>query len=344
MKELDISPETHQDLCFLKNGLVKNPNKKASIMLLPKEILHELPIAKDWDDISRVASENQVIRQEISKEIGAEWARWASLDRKKYIKDYIFMNPDSCSRVIDGYRQQELSPYDLKNDLNYLVEVLLRDYKHTELIHRKITKPTSLAAAHAIIEIFKDWVENNRGWDLIREVPSKKREKAVQRMIHLAAKDYVERNNLDISCEPDDGRGPVDIKLSRGTDKTLAEIKLSTNPQYLHGYESQIREYGNAEKTRNLVYVFVDLDNPGRKKNIINLYKKTKHSQKQCPELIIIDARPKKAASTYEGETDITIIDETPEINIDDFPDVKFEDMDWEIESDLDSLEMDWGE
>ncbi|MCR5738434.1 MAG: hypothetical protein K6G43_01290 [Lachnospiraceae bacterium] len=28
----------------------------------------------------------------------------------------------------------------------------------------------------------------------------------------------------------DSGRGPVDIKLSRGIDKILAEIKLSSNP------------------------------------------------------------------------------------------------------------------
>ena len=56
--------------------------------------------------------------------------------------------------------------------------------------------------------------------------------------MHLGAKHYVESNNLDFSCESDEGRGPVDIKLSRGTDRTIAEIKLSTNEQYLHGYET----------------------------------------------------------------------------------------------------------
>lgn len=61
--------------------------------------------------------------------------------------------------------------------------------------------------------------------------------------MHLGAKYYVDKNNLDISCESDNGRGPVDIKMSRGKDKTLAEIKLSSNNQYLHGYQNQIQEF-----------------------------------------------------------------------------------------------------
>lgn len=300
MKELDISPETYPDLDFLENGLVQHPRKNnTTILLLPIEILHELPIAKDWDDISRVASENQVIRQEISAEIGAEWARWSSPERKRYLRETVFMKPDACGRVIDGYRQKELPAYDPKEDLKYLVELLLRELKSTEMFQCKMEHPTSLTAAHAIIEIFQDWVENNRGWAEILEAPSQKREKAVQRMIHLAAKYYVERNNLDFSCEPDEGRGPVDVKLSRGTDKTLAEIKLSSNPQYLHGFESQIREYGNAERTRNLIYVFVDIGNPTRKNRILECYKKAQYSGTPYPELIIIDSTEKASASLF---------------------------------------------
>lgn len=302
MKELNITPDKYPQLQFRSDNLIQNPHKNSVILFLPTEILHELPIAKDWDDIDRVVFENASIRREISAEVGEEWRRWASSDKKQFLREHIFMNPDICSRVIDDYRIQKLPPYDLKNDLKYFVELLLKNIKQTDLFHCTVQYYTSLEATRAIINIFKDWVENNRGWAEIQNAPSNKREKAVQRFMHLGAKYYVEINNLDFSCESDEGRGPVDIKLSRGSDKTLAEIKLSSNAQYLHGYETQIGEYSSAERTENLIYVFIDIGNPGRRKKVIELHKKTLNSGKLCPELIIIDAQQKKAASTYDKD------------------------------------------
>lgn len=300
MQELGINHQTHPNMLFLPDGLIQNPYKNAPILLLPEEILHKLPIAKGWDDVDRVISENNAIRREISAEIGENWARWAASEKKRYLKWHIFMKPDVCNRVIDGYKSQDLQALDLKADPNYLSELFFKKIKKALSFKSETTPPTSLEAARAVMGIFKDWVENNRGWADIQDAPSQKREKAVQRFIHLGAKYYVEENNLDISCEANEGRGPVDIKFSRGQDKTLVEAKLSSNPQYLHGYQSQIKEYGLSERTPNLIYVFVDVGNPKRKDAIIATYRECRQSNKFCPELIIIDSRPKRAASTYD--------------------------------------------
>lgn len=221
------------------------------------------------------------------------------------------MNPEACERVIAGYKDQQLDAINVKQDVNYLVELLLKAFKKAESFEKKAVPPNTLEATRAVIGIFKDWVENNQGWAQIQDAPNQKREKAVQRLMHLGAKYYVEVNNLDISCEPDEGCGPSDIKLSRGTDKTIAEIKLSTNGQYLHGYETQIKRYGIAERTHNLIYVFVDTGNSGRRSRIIKLYESTKRAGNLTPELIIIDARPQKAASTFdehEWEADLSAL------------------------------------
>lgn len=85
------------------------------------------------------------------------------------------------------------------------------------------------------MELFKQGVELHKGWKIIRETESRKKEKVLQRMIDLIGMSYRKANNLDISCEPDEGRGPVDFKLSRGQDITVIEVKLSTNKQYLLG-------------------------------------------------------------------------------------------------------------
>lgn len=304
MGEMEITTERYPNIQFFANGLVQNPFKSAPILFLPKDLLHELPIAKGWDDIDRVVSENNVIRAEISAEIGAEWVRWASRDKKEYLKRWIFMEPEVCDRVIKGYRKEELDALDVNENPDYLAELLLKKIKKLPTFKNLNVNPSSFDATMAVINIFKDWVENNRGWAEIQNAPSNKREKTVQRFMHLGAKYYIEVNNLDFSCEADEGRGPVDIKLSRGNDKTLAEVKLSSNGQYLHGYQAQVAEYGAAERTRSLIYVFVDIGNPRRLKTLKALHRKNRIDEKSCPELVIIDARPKKAASTYNYNND----------------------------------------
>lgn len=72
LSELKINPENYPRFAF-KNGLVVNPYKCKFLLLLPECILHELPIARCWDDIDRVCSENEAIKAEINEEIGNAW-------------------------------------------------------------------------------------------------------------------------------------------------------------------------------------------------------------------------------------------------------------------------------
>ena len=65
------------------DGLIVNPYKGCEILLLPIDILHELPIAQSWDDIDRVVLENENIRREINEAIGLEWSRWYARDKKR---------------------------------------------------------------------------------------------------------------------------------------------------------------------------------------------------------------------------------------------------------------------
>lgn len=335
MAEFGITKEHYPKLQFLSDGLVKNPYKKTPIFLLPKEILHELPIARDWDDIDRVVTENRAIREEINAEICSEWKHWAATDKKHYIKQHVFMEPDVCDRVITKYRKEDLSALNLKENPDYFAEFLMAKIRQIFDFLAKKKDITSFEASQEVIGIFKDWVENNRGWALIQDASSKNREKAVQRLVHLSAKQYIETNNFDFSCEPDEGRGPADIKISRGTDKTITEIKLSSNAQYLHGYQQQIEEYGRAEKTRNLMYVFVDLGNPGRVKKLNTLHVKNKLAGNPCPELIIVDAKPKKAASTYGADDELNNISAALDMSLcfdtSEIENVDFSDIDWEI-------------
>ena len=155
----------------------------------------------------------------------------------------------------------------------------------------------SKRASMEILGFFKRWVENNKGWEVIQDANSRKKEKIVQRIIHFSGLCYIQTNNLALSCEPDEGRGPVDFKVSRGQDVTIIEVKLSTNSEYCNGFKYQIEEYGKAENTDNMIYVFIDLGNSGRVKTIEGLYAENLNKGRKMPELIIIDAKEKVSAS-----------------------------------------------
>lgn len=56
----------------------------------------------------------------------------------------------------------------------------------------------------------------------------------------------------DFNQEVNNGRGPVDAKVSRGDkDKTLVEFKLAKNSKLRHGLEKQVPIYEAANRTRN---------------------------------------------------------------------------------------------
>jgi len=301
-KELKIDSESHPGVVFV-NGIARNPYKGCDILLLPVDILQELPIARCWDDIDRVVQENEAIRQEINEAVSAEWYKWASAQKKQYLKEQIFNDPEKCARIIEGYRNATVPPVNLNNDVHYCSCMLFQQLRKSDISFDTGLKEratiTSLQATNEVLAIFDDWVENNRGWDAIQEAPSAKREKIVQRLIHLGAKHYIKTNNLDMSFEPDAGRGPADFKMSRGDDITVCEVKLSSNAQYLHGYLVQIEEYALAEGTKQRVFVFVDIGNPGRLKKLTDTHEARVAVGEDTPALVVIDSRKKEAASIY---------------------------------------------
>ena len=151
-----------------------------------------------------------------------------------------------------------------------------------------------------MISMFKNWIENQKGYDILLNADSRNQEKIIQKMLHGIGIYYCKVNNLDISPESNTGRGPVDFKISRGDDKTVIEIKLTSNQQTLHGFEIQIEEYAKSEGTENKIFLLVDNGiSSTRIKQVEESYKKRSLAGEKPATLIIIDAKPKKSASKY---------------------------------------------
>jgi hypothetical protein len=119
-----------------------------------------------------------------------------------------------------------------------------------------------------------------------------------QKFFFAIAKAFCKANNLDISPESNSGRGPVDFKFSRGfNEKVLVEIKLSKNSKLLNGYKKQIQEYSKAEKANYSFYLVIDVGGSQKRIDALLAEYKKNLSNKNSPEIIIVDAKFKPSAS-----------------------------------------------
>lgn len=296
-QELGIGTERYKDLTFNGEFLV-NPYKNEDVLLVPVDILHKLPVAESWEDIDLVVSQNAVLRAEVNAEVAFEWQKYTAVQRKGYLRQAVFKDPDACRRIIEGYRSEELESFEPLDNFQYFLTKLWQRIENLGINWKTEKKAVdTLTASYDIVGLFKQWVEYNKGWEVILDADSRNREKIVQRVIHGQALAYLDANDLDMSCEPDEGRGPLDFKISNGGEKTLIEVKLSSNKQYLHGYKVQIVEYGKAEQTDNLIYVLIDLGHPIRVRSVQDLHDKLYNDGQNPPELIVIDSKAKKSAS-----------------------------------------------
>ena len=298
-QQLGIIKNNYPDKLF-NNGLLCNPLKGYEVLLLPTEILHKLPVAKSWEEIDSVIVENNTIRAMMNNEVAEQWTQWAATDRKYYLREKIFKDSEKCKQVIEAYREEKLDAYNPEEQIDYFLAKLWQRIEKSGiswLSRYKDREIDSKTASIEILSLFKNWVEYNRGWEVILSAGTQKRDKIVQRVIHLSGKAYIQANNLSLSCEADEGRGPVDFKISRGQDITVIEVKLSSNGQYMHGYDTQVEEYAKAEQTDNMIYVLVDVGNPVKVKKLLDRYKRDIDEGKKVPEVIMIDSTSKESAS-----------------------------------------------
>ncbi|MCK1437386.1 hypothetical protein IVA97_19985 [Bradyrhizobium sp. 15] len=109
--------------------------------------------------------------------------------------------------------------------------------------------------AHARVGYLKDVIENKGGHRLFyHDGAPVQREKDLQILYRLVWFG----TPSDVGTEANDGRGPVDFKISRGAhDKTLVEMKLAKNTQLERNLEKQVPIYQAASDAKNAIKVIL---------------------------------------------------------------------------------------
>lgn len=107
---------------------------------------------------------------------------------------------------------------------------------------------------------FIQLIERNDLWQSLWYKGKRLPERYAQLLFFAIADAYCRANNVDITPEVGAGGGPVDSKFSTGYDgRVLVEIKMSDNPQLLHGYTVQLETYKTGQRTSEGIYLVVDV-------------------------------------------------------------------------------------
>ncbi|MDL1871873.1 hypothetical protein FBR05_06680 [Deltaproteobacteria bacterium PRO3] len=305
IKKLKIPNQT-----FVINGITvnlpRNPTESTltPVILVPMDILRDLPIANDWSEVCDAAHKNAGLRERVNELIAEIWLA-KTRKQKEEIRQKALETQESFETVLDLIHEVQPTPYNVKEDPEGIFT--WRNIRESIAVKfpLNLKKPRVLNLDEVygivlkIIQQFQHLIEA-RG--LSRELwhKGKKRgEKSVQRIFFAVADSYCQANNLDVSPEIDTGTGEIDFKFSQGYEnRVLVEVKLSDNPKLLPGYTKQLEAYRLAEKSMKGIYIVIDVGRMGKKdEQLIKLKNEQTEHKLPASEIVFIDGQIKESAS-----------------------------------------------
>ena len=280
----------------------RNPHNGKPLLLLPAAILSPLPIANDFDDVDRICHENERVRQEINAYFDFGNKR---ILHKSDILNLMHSNLSFRTALVNAYKTAPKKTYDFKSDPagEYAWLAAARECVTAYPLSLKElpleTTDDVLSVTNVICDHFKSLIEDNGLSKLLYDTSGRpKHESAAQLLFYGIADSYCSANNIDLTKEGNNGRGPVDFKLSRGaTEKIIVETKLTSNSQLRHGVEIQVPIYMKQEKTKRAIYLIIDNGHPIALENFIAFYNSLDKEIKEKISYLVIDATVKPSAS-----------------------------------------------
>lgn len=246
----------------LEFRLPRNPYNGKPILLSPRTYLRTLPTI-EADDFWEYCyhNENDLLRARFGEDISKRV-------RKYDIVEIARQYPHVRGKYIAFREESGSEPYDVGKDTQGVYSWYEEAKRYCASHPRPLAfdSPESFERfAGELVGIFKHFVEENRGWALLwNDNKSPRREASCQDLFLGTVKHYCKANDIDISKEPNIGRGPVDFKVSSGFfRRALIEVKKADNTKFWNGLTEQLPTYQKAEEIAAgyfLVIAFNDKD------------------------------------------------------------------------------------
>lgn len=238
------------------------------VILTPKDILtkddtwiNKTDLIDEFDLIPLAIPDDQLraqVNNYFFKQLGKE-------PKRKDERDAAFRTVQQFPQLIDFYIKHKEDNGDHATDISsqkvtYSEQLYIEQIKRLveQLAQRSdfynVTGNTNVEALKRI-EFLKDVIENKDGYRIfyLKGKPIQKEEdlQILYRLTWFATPS-------DVNREVNNGRGPVDFKISRGrADKTLVEFKLANNSQLERNLQNQVPIYEKASDTQQSIKVIL---------------------------------------------------------------------------------------
>lgn len=276
--------------------------KERAIVLVPIDIVRELPIANDWSEIEAAINANAAMRQRVNQFL-AGIVRPTVTERKDAIRHAAFQSKALFDTFLAAMKAHATN-YDPNSDAlgYYLLRDILNskpdDFKVDGKYEVKKGVDEIKRVVRDSIDMFKHHVENGNLWEELWIDGKPKRERAAQLFYYAISDCFCRSNDVDISPEANMGGGPIDFKYSKGYNaRVLVEMKRSGGT-VVHGYERQLEIYKDASRTKHGFFVVVDFGDMGDKLDKIQKIRNERILRGElASDIVVIDATPKASAS-----------------------------------------------
>ncbi len=279
------------------------------IILVPKDLLRDLPVAQSWEDIGQIVYHNAILRKRLNDLLAPALQRATVGHKKEVMKNQLFGDAASLKELIDDYKKYNPKPYDFINDPEGEFKWYNIAKKYCQLAPLQISWPKqpSIDDIESVIEKIVDQFKKNieyNGLNIMlyrhdENPPTPLHERFSQTLLFATADSYCDANNIDLSRECNAGKGPVDFKFSKGYKlRYLVDVKLSSNTHIVQGFTEQLPIYEKAEDTKRSALVIIKVTKSDKSiKKILQLQHDAIQHGKRVPRIYVIDGTIKPSAS-----------------------------------------------
>lgn len=201
----------------------------------------------------RAQVNNHFRRQLYKRSTAKERAEAAQNTIQKFpqLIDYYIKEREDAGDLAEAISSEKV--IDIKRVMVDQLKIALRDIEENSSLYQKPWNSYREALERALE--FKHYVEHCDGYKVINRAGRPfSHEAEVQLFFGLIWC----RSDFDANREVNNGRGPVDFKISYGArDKSLIEFKLASNPSLKRNLQNQVKIYEAANKTRSSIKIIV---------------------------------------------------------------------------------------
>jgi hypothetical protein len=271
-------------------------------VLVPIDIVRELPIARDWGEIEAASAANSRIRDRVSKLLSGI-TQPTMADRKLALRRAVMESAEVFDLFLNAVKDFAAHYNPNKDALGYykLKRILSENkdgFKSGQFYDLAGGVGNMVRLVHDTIDMFKHHVEKGNLWEDLWIDGIPKRERAAQLIYFAIADCFCMANNIDLSPEANMGGGPIDFKFSKGyRARVLVELKRSRG-NVVHGYEKQLEFYKAAARTFHGIFVVIDYGDLGDKLTRIQAIRTARlRAGEPASDIVVVDATPKASAS-----------------------------------------------